>query len=56
MSPMGIKQSNQSRLKGSENEAGVSLSLAEGSAGSCRRHDAAIDCHPAVETDAFQKI
>jgi hypothetical protein len=43
MSPMGIKPKPKS-IKGSENEAGVSLSLAEDQLG-CSCHDAAIDRH-----------
>jgi hypothetical protein len=36
MSPMGIKKPKPKSIKGSENEAGVPLSLAEGSAEAAR--------------------
>jgi hypothetical protein len=53
MSPMGIKKPKPKSIKGSENEAGVSLSLAEGSAEAARVMTQRLTVMSAVETDAF---
>jgi hypothetical protein len=53
MSPMGIKKPKSKSIKGSETEAGVSLSLAEGSAEAARVMTQRLTVMSAVETDAF---
>jgi hypothetical protein len=53
MSPMGSKKPKSKSIKGSENEAGVSLSLAEGSAEAARVMTQRLTVMSAVETDAF---
>jgi hypothetical protein len=53
MSPMGSKKPKTKSIKGSENEAGVSLSLAEGSAEAARVMTQRLTVMSAVETDAF---
>jgi hypothetical protein len=50
---MGIKKPKPKSIKGSETEAGVSLSLAEGSAEAARVMTQRLTVMSAVETDAF---
>lgn len=53
MSPIGIKKAKPKAIKGSETEAGVPLSLAEGSAEASRVMTQRLTVMSAVETDAF---